>query len=199
MAHSVSFFNLAARCRLCIIGAGSFGPHRRGRTVKLFNPVPALLVVGLIAAAGQAFAGERSDDDHHGAVLEIAATREWGLQDGKPSFGPSIAIEVTPIEHWLEIEAGISPLRSKDGTEWEADLVFKKPFQLSKNVEFMIGAGPQWSSTNSLGAVAVLDFMFWVTPQYGWFVEPSYSYAFSRGHDQNLAVNVGLLIALPSR
>jgi hypothetical protein len=28
-------------------------------------------------------------------------------------------------------------------------------------------------------------------------LEPSYSYAFTRGHDQNLAVNVGLLIALP--
>jgi hypothetical protein len=40
--------------------------------------------------------------------------------------------------------------------------------------------------------------MFWVTPQYGWFVEPSYSYAFSRGPDQNMAVNVGILIALPS-
>jgi hypothetical protein len=165
--------------------------------VTLLNSMPALLVVGLVAAPGQIFAGERSDDDHHGAVLEIGAVGEWGLQDGKSSFGPSVAIEVTPIEHWLEIEAGISPLRSKGGTEWEADLVFKKPFQLSKNVEFMVGVGPQWSSANSWGTVAVLDFMFWVTPQYGWFVEPSYSYAFNRGHDQNLAVNVGLLIALP--
>jgi hypothetical protein len=133
--------------------------------MRRFNAVPVLLVAGLVAAPGQMFAGERADDDHRGAVLEIGAVGEWGLQDGKPSFGPSVAIEVTPIEHWLEIEAGISPLRSKDGTEWEADLVFKKPFELSKNVEFM---------------------------------EPSYSYAFSRGHDQNLAVNVGLLIALPS-
>jgi len=165
--------------------------------MKLFNSVPALLVAGLAAAPGQVFAGERLEDDHRGAVLEIGAVGEWGPRDGKSSFGPSVAIEVTPIEHWLEIEAGISPLRSKEGTEWEADLVFKKPFQLSNNVEFMIGAGPQWSSTNSLGAVAVVDLMFWVTPQYGWFVEPSYSYAFSRGHDQNLAVNVGLLIALP--
>ncbi len=123
--------------------------------MTLRNCVPALLVVGLIAAPGPIFAGERSDDDHRGAVLELGAAGEWGLQDGKPSFGPSVAIEVTPIEHWLEIEAGITPLRSKDGTEWEADVVFKKPFQLSKNVEFMVGAGPQWSSTNSLGAVAV--------------------------------------------
>src|ERR1035438_10147872 len=134
--------------------------------MRRFNAVPVLLVAGLVAAPGQMFAGERADDDHRGAVLEIGAVGEWGLQDGKPSFGPSVAIEVTPIEHWLEIEAGITPLRNKDGTEWEADLVFKKPFQFSKNVEFMVGVGPQRSSTNSLGAVTVLDFMSWITQQY---------------------------------
>jgi len=167
--------------------------------MKLFNSMPALLVASVVAVPGQSFAGEKADDDHRGAVLEIGSAGEWGLKDGKTSFGPSLAVEVTPIEHWLEIEAGITPLFSKGGTEWEADLVFKKPFQLSKNVEFMAGVGPQWSSTSAFGAVAVLDFMIWTTPQFGWFVEPSYSYAFTRGHDQNLAVNVGLLIALPSR
>ena len=164
--------------------------------VKWLNVLPALLAAGLAAAPGPVSA--QDDDDHRGAVLEIGAAGEWGF-DGKTSFGPNLAVEVTPIEHWLEIEAGLTPLWSKDGTEWETDLVFKKPFQLSKNVEFMVGAGPQWSSTSGFGAVAVLDFMIWTTSQFGWFVEPSYSYAFSRGHDQNLAVNVGLLIALPPR
>ena len=167
--------------------------------MKLFNLLPALLVADLLAAPGQVLAGDKADDDHRGAVLEIGTAGESGLKDGNTSFGPSVAIEVTPIEHWLEIEAGITPLFNKGGTEWEADLVFKKPFQLSKNVEFMVGLGPQWSSSSSFGSVAVLDFMIWTTPQFGWFVEPSYSYAFSRGHDQNLAVNVGLLFALPSR
>ena len=164
-----------------------------------FNSMPALLVAGLMAAPGQILAGEKVDDDHRGAVLEIGTAGEWGLKDANTSFGPSVAIEVTPIEHWLEIEAGITPLFSKGGTEWEADLVFKKPFQLSKNVEFMAGVGPQWSSTSAFGTVAVLDFMIWTTPRFGWFAEPSYSYAFTRGRDQNLAVNIGLLIALPSR
>jgi hypothetical protein len=126
--------------------------------MKLFNTVPALLVAGLIAASEQTFAGERSDDDHRGAVLEIGTAGEWGFKEGKTSIGPSIAIEVTPIEHWLEIEAGITPLMSKGGTEWEADLVFKKPFQLSKNVEFMVGLGPHWSSTNAFGAGAVISY-----------------------------------------
>jgi len=166
--------------------------------MKLLDSLPVLLVIGLMAAPQPNFAQEPAGDDGHGAVLEIGAAGEWGLRDRNSSFGPGVAVEVTPIEHWLEIEAGISPLRSSAGTEWEADLVFKKPFQLAKNVEFMVGVGPQWSSTSSLGTVAVLDFMFWTTPQVGWFVEPTYSYAFGRGHDQSLALNVGLLIALPS-
>ena len=143
----------------------------------------ATLVVGLALGPGCAFGGEPADDDHRGAVLEIGLAREYGLGEDKVGFGPSVALEVTPIEHWLEIEAGITQLRSRDGTEWE---------------ERMVGVGPQWVAPNrTFGAVAVLDFMFWTTPQYGWFVEPSYSYAFNRGHDQSLAVNVGLLIALP--
>jgi hypothetical protein len=171
--------------------------------VKALNSAAALLVAGLAASSGPLFAQEhsqeRSDDDRHGAILEIGAAGEAGLRDGKTSFGPSLGIEVTPIEHWLEIEAGITLLRSRDGTEWEAELIFKKPFRLSKNVEFMVGVGPQWvMPTNSFGGVAVADFMFWTTPQFGWFLEPSYSYSFSRGHGQSLGVNVGLLIALPS-
>jgi len=157
------------------------------------------LTLVMASAPGFALGQDPRDDDNRGAVLEIGAAAERALGDNSTSFGPSVAVEVTPIEHWLEIEAGIASLRSKDGTEWETDLVFKKPFQLSKNVEFMVGVGPQWSSASSFGATAVLDFMFWTTPQYGWFVEPSYSYAFNRGHDRNLALNVGLLFALPPR
>jgi hypothetical protein len=29
--------------------------------------------------------------------------------------------------------------------EWETDILYKKPFTLSDKVEFMVGAGPQWS------------------------------------------------------
>ena len=39
--------------------------------MKLFNSVRAFLAASLIAAPGQVFAGERSDDDRRGAVLEI--------------------------------------------------------------------------------------------------------------------------------
>jgi hypothetical protein len=163
--------------------------------MKVLSIAMLFLVAALAIDPGQAFAQAHADNDR-GAVLEIGAAGEWGLGDGKSSLGPNFALEVTPIEHWLEIEVSVTPLLSKGSAELDADLVFKKPFQLSKTVEFMIGIGPEWvMPANSLGAVAVLDFMFWPTPRYGWFVEPSYSYTFDSGHDKNLAVSVGLLIA----
>jgi hypothetical protein len=82
------------------------------------------------------------------------------------------------------------------------DLLFKKPFTLSDQVEFMVGVGPQWTfspeGTKIAGEFA-LDFMFWPTldRRYGWFLEPTYSYSFSRGHEQSLGATVGLLIPIP--
>jgi hypothetical protein len=141
-----------------------------------------LLAAAVALGSDQAFGQQQ--DNNHVAVFEFGAAGDWGLGDGKNSFGPSVAVEVTPVEHWLEIE-------NRGSTEWDIDVVLKKPFQLSEGVEFMFGVGPEWNiPTHSFGAVAVADFMFWITPQYGWFLEPSYSYAFNREHDKSLAVNL---------
>jgi hypothetical protein len=43
------------------------------------------------------------------------------------------------IKDWLEIEAGVSMLFSSGRSEWDADLLFKKPFALSDKLEFMVG------------------------------------------------------------
>ena len=47
-------------------------------------------------------------------------------------------------------------------------LLLKKPWSLSKTVEFMFGAGPEWvrtrqngPTTNSVAGEPVLDLMFW--------------------------------------
>jgi hypothetical protein len=71
----------------------------------------------------------------------------------------------------------------------------------------MAGVGPEWIharqfgmvTTNSIGAEAVADFMFWPSAKhrFGWYVEPSYDYSFGRGHEQSLGVSGGLLIAIP--
>jgi hypothetical protein len=157
-----------------------------------------LLIAPLLFFAAKAGAGEKEPS----AIVELGGAGEWGLRGGS-SYGPSAAVEFTPIKDWLEIEAGIAPLFSARHTEWDGDLLFKKPFTLSDTVEFMIGVGPAWTHTiGGAGKVSgefALDFMFWPSPErkLGWFLEPVYSYSFSRDHEQSLGVSAGLLITIP--
>jgi hypothetical protein len=101
--------------------------------------VVALSVLALTAIQARAAEKEKEPD----AILEIGGSGDWSVS-GPFSFGPTAAIEFTPIENWLEIEVGTGPMFGKgiSGT----DILFKKPFTLSDKVEFMIGAGPQWSN-----------------------------------------------------
>jgi hypothetical protein len=164
-------------------------------------------MTGLIAALLLHAASARAEEKEPSAIFEIGGAGEWSLQDGAASFGPAVAIEFTPIKDWLEIEAGVSTLfGAGDRTEWGTDLLFKKPFTLSDTVEFMVGVGPEWvhtteegKTTDSVAGEFALDFMFWPWPErkFGWFLEPSYSYDFGKGHEQSLAVSGGLLIAIP--
>ena len=107
------------------------------------------------------------------------------------------------IKEWLEIEIGGGTLFRRAQTEWEAEVLLKKPFTLSSTVELMVGAGPSWSyangETGKTGVTFVADFMFWPWPErkFGWFFEPTYTYSLSSGHEKTLAVSVGLLIAIP--
>jgi hypothetical protein len=158
------------------------------------------VVVGSLAAlamlAGAAFAGEKEPT----AIVEIGGAGEWSFTDRAGRFGPTVAVEVTPIPEWLEIEAGVTSLFGRGGTEWSADLLFKKPFTLSDKVEFMVGAGPEWNiRTGSVAAEAVLDFMFWPAPdrKLGWFLEPSYSYDLGSSHEISLGLSAGILIPIP--
>jgi hypothetical protein len=163
------------------------------------------LTVALLLLAAMAVSQTAAEEP--GVVLELGGAGEQSLKGGGSSFGPTIAIEVTPIENWLELDSGVTSLFNHGKTEWDTDLLFKKPWTLSDRVEFMIGFGPQWihttgqgSTTNSVGAEAVLDFMFWPSfkHKFGWYLEPSYGYDFGKGHEQSLGVSVGLLIAISS-
>ena len=138
-------------------------------------------------------------------ILELGGAGE-GSSTETPAFGPSVGIEVEPIEHWLEIEAGLSALSHHGGTELEMDLLFKKPFILSDTVEFMIGIGPAWThglkgreTGDSIGMETAGDFMFWPWDgrRIGWYAEPSYGYEFAHGHQQTLGISVGILVPLP--
>jgi hypothetical protein len=168
------------------------------------NVTKFVLIAFLFLCTGNAF-GQTVDKDPV-AVVEIGGAANWNFKGGGSSFGPTVAVEVTPIENWLELEAGVTPLFTRHSREWDSDLLFKKPWTLSKKTEFMLGVGPEWVhvtkngiTSNSLSGEGVLDFMFWpsVKHRFGWYLEPSYEYNFGRGHEQAIGISGGLLIAIP--
>jgi hypothetical protein len=157
----------------------------------------------LLLCAGNALAG--SADSDPAAVLELGAAASRYIKNPASSFGPAVAVEFTPIEKWLEIEAGVTPLFSRHSTEWDTDVLFKKPWTLSEKVEFMFGVGPEWIHTrqygrtsNSLAGEVALDFMFWPSARhrFGWYLEPAYDYGFGSGHERSVGITGGLLIAI---
>lgn len=164
------------------------------------------LLVAVILTVLTAHARAQAAEKEPSAILELGAAGNWNVKDASASFGPDLAVEVTPIKDWLELEAGVTPLFARHSTEWDTDLLFKKPWDLSRKVEFMAGIGPEWIhthsggvSSNAIGGEAMLDFMFWPVRKhrFGWYLEPSYDYSFGAGHEQSAGVSGGLLIAIP--
>ncbi len=144
-------------------------------------------------------------DDDPKYILEVGAATSWTTNGGSTTFAPNFAAETTPIEHWLELEAGVSPFFTRNSTEWDTDLLFKKPWNLSNKAEFMLGVGPQWvyfkqngRSSNTLTGEVAGDFMFWPTGRhhFGWYLEPAYDFSFAAGHQKSIGMSAGLLIGL---
>jgi len=160
-------------------------------------------LVALILFAGPA--SGQSEDKEPSAIFEAGSAGQWGLKGGS-SYGPSVAVETTPIPDLLEVEGGTTALFSRGQTEWDTDFLFKKPYTLSDTVEFMFGVGPEWvhittqgRSSDTVAGEAALDFMFWpwAERKFGLYLEPSYDYSFSRGHEQSVSISAGLLIPFP--
>jgi hypothetical protein len=59
--------------------------------------------LALLLVAGAALA----EDKEPLAIFELGAAGEWGLNSGSSSFGPTAAVEFTPIKNRLVIETGV--------------------------------------------------------------------------------------------
>ncbi len=163
-----------------------------------------VLAASLPLWLGHAFA--QNGNQEPAAIVELGIVPSRSLTDPAWSAGPTLAMEVSPIENWLEVEAGVTPTFGHHTTEWETDVLFKKPWTLSHTVEFMAGIGPSWihtrasgSTANSVAGEAALDFMFWPARwkhKLGWYVEPAYDYNFGRDHERSIGMSLGLLIAI---
>jgi hypothetical protein len=73
------------------------------------------------------------------AILELAGATSTSLLGEGSSFGPNVAVEVTPMEKWLELEIGVTPFfRRHHSAEWNTDVLFKKPWDLSKQLNLWL-------------------------------------------------------------
>ena len=162
----------------------------------------ALFVLGFIP--GNARCEGRAEVDHS-LVFEAGPAAERDLKNKTSNYGVTVAVETTPVEHWLELEFGVTLLNTGGRTELGADLLFKKPFRLSQTAELMIGLGPTLAQRfhnnergTSVGMEFVLDFMFWPAKNVGWYLEPSYGLGFgtARG-ERSIGGSAGILIGWP--
>jgi hypothetical protein len=145
------------------------------------------------------------NDQENKAILEFGAASSWNVSGGAATFAPNLAVEIEPIENWLELELGVSPFYTHTTKEWDTDLLFKKPWTLSRKAEFMFGIGPEWVHLkqngrwiNTLAGEVAGDFMFWPTGKhrFGWYLEPAFDYSFQRGHQKSIGISGGLLIGV---
>lgn len=157
-------------------------------------------------AIGQKALKDSTGEKEPIAIGELGGAASWNPASGKSSFGYSIAAEVTPIENWLELELGVSRTFGEHLKETDIDLLFKKPWTLSKKAEFMFGVGVAWAHakengviTNTASGEIALDFMFWpgMKQRLGWYLEPGYENGFDRQHKQSFGMSAGLLVAIP--
>jgi hypothetical protein len=160
-----------------------------------------LAVLATPVARAQSIAPDSPDDEDHAVVFELGWAADWSRDEGLHSKGATFAFEVTPIENWLELEFGVSAIRADSVTEVPVDVLFKKPWRLSRQFEFMIGVGPELihatgpSPQTYWGLSSVLDFMFWPKRDVGWYLEPGYEVTFHGGTAHHgLAMAAGLII-----
>ena len=76
------------------------------------NAAKPILLVTLFFCAGNAFAQQqgKESDEEPAAIVELGGAAAHGLTGEGASFGPTVAVEVTPIENRLELEAGVTAL-----------------------------------------------------------------------------------------
>jgi|HubBroStandDraft_3_1064219.scaffolds.fasta_scaffold16396_2 hypothetical protein len=107
--------------------------HSREHIVNSVNSAKPILLAFSLFCAGNAIAQEVEKEPT--AIVELGGATDWSITEGGSSFGPTVAVEVTPIENWLELEAGVTPLFRRHSTGWDIDLLFKKPWTLSKKAD----------------------------------------------------------------
>jgi hypothetical protein len=101
-------------------------------------------------------------------------------------FGGEVAVEIGPIERWLELEVGAQAVWGGGAGQFSVDLLVKKPFSLATRISVMPALGPlvvevsaAGRRTTYFGIEAALDVMWWVFSDHvGLGFEPSVALTF---------------------
>jgi hypothetical protein len=170
------------------------------------NAPRVLLLAALIATTAAhlaAAAGEPEPEEEaieHAIILGVGGAVEFELGDRSFHPGANVFAEYEAIENWLEFELGASMLSAEGGVEMPIDLLLKKPFRLTRNVEFMVGLGLEIvrvSGTKKNGTFGgtefALDLMFWPLSRVGLWVEPSCDVVFRRGTSRAMGSTGGVI------
>jgi hypothetical protein len=171
--------------------------------IRTLTGFALVLLLGSPARAQSAAApSTTANEEGRSIVFEAGWAAEAAKGEGFQARGATFAFEVTPVEDRLEIECGLDAIRTHGSTETSVDVLFKKPWTLSKTVEFMAGVGPELIHASGpdgatfWGLSAAADFMFWPKARTGWYLEPAYEVDFRGGTTrQGLSMAAGLIIA----
>jgi hypothetical protein len=160
-------------------------------------------------AAGLAFGAERTAHAEdkpeevldHKIIVGVGGASELELRERAFHAGGNVMVEWEAVESWLELELSASVLAADKGVEVPIDLIFKKPFRLSRHAEFMVGIGPELVHVSTpttkatyCGGQIALEFMYWPSRRLGFWLEPSYDLILRDRATPSVGGTGGLLI-----
>ena len=161
-----------------------------------------IISLPLLTAHAQVKDDDGDDSNEPPTQLEIGPEVEVPFVGEHPGFGGTITLQVTPIPNWLEFEFGVGALTNSHSTEFEAEFMFEKPFQISSTTEFMIEAGPTISRSSEADEDGTLlsiqteaGFFVWPNKELGWYANVGWSDALKNGA-QSISVGAGILIPI---
>ncbi len=159
----------------------------------------AMAAVGAVMATAASGRAQAAPDPGPRMVLEAGVAGQRAVSGGLPSWGGSLAAEITPAAGWPEFEVGVAAVGGPGEHEVSADIVGMKSWDLSPTLEFMLGVGPEaaWhAGTAALNVEAIVHVMYWPRSRVGLFVEPAFSYGLGRGGERSIGITAGALFRL---
>ena len=146
-----------------------------------------MLACALIASVVLAAPPEREAAEHDNAVVLAFGPSFEVDSNGSGHVGAEAEVEFDLVQKWLELEVGIQGLAGAGSEELSADILLKKPFDVTHGFSFMPGIGPEvvvghqsGRITQSFGLEIAVDFMWWVfSERFGIGAEPAVGMTFA--------------------